>query len=43
MNMALFIGIVILFAILFFHEFFFGEKKTDDRRGFPCSRNRRKK
>jgi hypothetical protein len=43
MNIGLFIGIVALFALIFFEKYFFGSKKIDDRQGFPWSRKRKKK
>jgi hypothetical protein len=43
MNPGLLVGVAALFAILFLHEFFFGEKEIDDRQGFPWSRRRKRK
>jgi hypothetical protein len=40
MNPGMYIGILALFALLFFHDLFFGEKEVDDRQGFPWSRRK---
>jgi hypothetical protein len=42
MNIGLVVGIIGLFAVLFFHEYFFGQKDINDRQGFPWSRGKRK-
>jgi hypothetical protein len=41
MNVGLCIGIIGIFAILFFQEWFFGAPDIDDERGFPRSRKRK--
>jgi hypothetical protein len=43
MNAGLCIGIIGIFAILFFQEWFFGAPDIDDEQGFPRSRNRKSK
>jgi hypothetical protein len=42
-NIGFFIGIVGVFAILFFKEWFFGTSDIDDKQGFPRSRNKKRR
>jgi hypothetical protein len=34
------VGIIVVFALVIFHDWFFGEKEIDDRYGFPYSRKK---
>jgi hypothetical protein len=42
MNLGIIVGIVGVFAAMFFYEYFFGPNEIDDRQGFPWSRGKRK-
>jgi hypothetical protein len=41
MNIGLAVGVIGVMALLFFQEYFFGPKDTDDKQGFPWSRRKR--